>query len=133
MIQQFIKMGYKKILLIDDDEDDQEIFLTAVEELSATVECIAMSDASQALAQLASKDLEPEVIFIDLNMPVMNGQQFLIEIKKKEELRSIPVIIFSTSSHPATIELTKEFGAHDFITKPDNFDRLVTILKPLIG
>ncbi|MDF2438638.1 MAG: response regulator receiver protein [Bacteroidota bacterium] len=125
-------MAYKKILLVDDDEDDQEIFLSAVNEVSENAECLPLSDATEALAKLSAKEIEPDVIFLDLNMPVMNGQQFLVEIKKREELKKIPVIIFSTSSHLATIQLMKDLGAADFITKPDKYDELVKILSSRI-
>ncbi len=126
-------MAYKNILLIDDDEDDQEIFLTAVEQVSKSTHCIALNGASEALNKLEKKELQPDVIFLDLNMPVMSGQQFLMEIKKNQALKEIPVIIFSTSSHQPTIQLTKTLGAFDFITKPGKYDELVKILTPLIG
>ena len=92
-----------------------------------------MDGAVEALEKLSSKEIVPDVIFLDLNMPVMGGQQFLMEIKKDENLKDIPVIIFSTASHPSTIQLMKDIGAHDFITKPDNLKVLVNILKPLLA
>jgi CheY-like chemotaxis protein len=125
-------MNYHKLMLIDDDEDDQEIFLAALQEISDAVTCYSYTSASEALHKLISKEIKPEVIFLDLNMPVMNGQQFLVEIKKVKDLEAIPIIIFSTSSHRGTIELTKALGANEFITKPNNFDDLVNILKPII-
>lgn len=125
-------MSYHNILLIDDDDDDQEIFLTAIEEVDCEVKCTALSDATEALQKLVSKDLTPDLIFLDLNMPVMNGQQFLTEIKKTEGLKTIPVIIISTSTHTPTIKLTKDLGASEFITKPSKFDELVNILTPLL-
>jgi CheY-like chemotaxis protein len=126
-------MLYNHVLLIDDDEDDQEIFLTAMQQVSTSVTCHTSDNASEALNKLNIRQLNPDVIFLDLNMPVMNGQQFLIAIKKISHLKDIPVIIFSTSSHKATIELMKELEAHDFITKPERFDQLITILKPLFS
>lgn len=125
-------MRFKNLLLIDDDEEDQEIFMTATSSISNSIECVAVSDASKALQRLSVKELNPDVIFLDLNMPVMNGQQFLAEIKKRDSLRDIPVIIFSTSSQPSTIQAMKNLGAHDFITKPGLFDELVSILKPIL-
>jgi CheY-like chemotaxis protein len=126
-------MNYRKILLIDDDEDDQEIFMMAVNEVSKKAECVALSDASMALKKLENKEVVPDVIFLDLNMPIMNGQQFLVEIKKRDSLKNIPVIVFSTSFHQATIDLTKELGAKDFITKPNNLPALIKILEPLLN
>ncbi len=124
-------MLYHNILLIDDDEDDQEIFLTAVKKLSNTVKSHSFDNAAEALDKLNAREVSPDVIFLDLNMPVMNGQQFLTEIKKIDDLKHIPIIIVSTSSHAVTIQLMKDLGAHDFITKPERFEQLVTILQPL--
>jgi CheY-like chemotaxis protein len=125
-------MPYNKLLLIDDDEDDQEIFMSATSSISQEIRCVAISDATKALHGLSAQELDPDIIFLDLNMPVMNGQQFLTEIKKREKLKDIPVIIFSTSSQPRTIEAMKRLGAHDFITKPGLFDELVSILTPIL-
>lgn len=121
-------MLYTNVLLIDDDPDDQEIFLSAVEIVSCTILCTTISSAVVALQKLERKDLKPDCIFLDLNMPVMSGQEFLVEIKKREKLKDIPVIIFSTTSHTHTIEATKQLGAHDFITKPDKYDELINLL-----
>ncbi|PBQ33704.1 response regulator [Sphingobacteriaceae bacterium] len=126
-------MSYHNLMLIDDDEDDQDIFLAALSEISSTVKCSTFSAARIALNKLISKESHPQVIFLDLNMPIMNGQQFLVEIKKIEGLKEIPIIIFSTSSHPGTIQLTKELGASDFITKPTSFDDLINVLRPIIN
>jgi CheY-like chemotaxis protein len=125
-------MPYKNILLIDDDEDDREIFHAAMQQLKADIDCTLMNNASQALDMLSSKKIHPDLIFLDLNMPVMNGQQFLMEIKNEDELKHIPVVILSTSSHKSTIELTKELGAIDFFSKPDKFEDLLGILKSVL-
>lgn len=126
-------MHYKNVLLIDDDEDDHEIFLSAIEEINKEVTCVGIADAAKALEQLEAKHLNPEIIFLDLNMPVMSGQEFLIEIKKKSALNHIPVIMFSTSASLPTIMLTRELGAVDFITKPQNYDQLVELLTPYVS
>ncbi len=126
-------MNYNSILLIDDDVDDQEIFVAAVKKINAGLKCNVQSKAITALEKLESKEVKPELIFLDLNMPVMNGQQFLLEIKKRNDLKHIPVIIFTTSNHAATIALTKELGAFDFITKPEKFDTLISILTPFLS
>ncbi|RAW02034.1 response regulator [Pseudochryseolinea flava] len=125
-------MPFRRILLIDDDTEDHEIFKTALDLVSKTAECKTSTNAREALAMLISKQLNPDVIFLDLNMPIMSGQDFLREVKMRSETQHIPVIIISTSSHAATVKLMKEMGAMDFITKPDRFDKLVEILKPII-
>lgn len=91
-------MPFQNVLLIDDDEEDIEIFTAAVKEAAGNVQCVVSQDATEALARLESKTLSPDVIFLDLNMPIMSGQRFLQEIKARSALKEIPVIIFSTSS-----------------------------------
>lgn len=125
-------MRHATILLVDDDEDDQEFFFAALEQLSYPGIFKPVSSAIEALKLLKGGQVIPDLIFLDLNMPIMNGQQFLKEIKNTENVQHIPVIIFSTSSNPQTIQQTKELGAHDFITKPDKFEELVHKLKPMI-
>ncbi|MEL1242747.1 response regulator [Flavobacterium sp. DGU11] len=124
-------MQYRNILLIDDDDDDQEIFLTAMEEVSGLATCTAVSDGATALRKLVAKELHPDVIFLDLNMPLMSGQQFLTEIKKNTDLKNIPVIIFSTSSNPETIKEASRLGAQSFITKPEGYNELINLLGRL--
>lgn len=126
-------MRFKNLLLIDDDEDDQELFIEAAKEVSQDINITVLPDAATALEKLSNKSVAADVIFSDLNMPRMNGQQFLLEIKRRPALKDIPVIIFSTSSHSHTIQLVKDFGAHDFITKPGLFNELVTTLKKILN
>lgn len=126
-------MLYRNILLIDDDEDDHEIFLAALEIVSPSSVCTTLSNAGEALQKLNAKHIVADLIFLDLNMPPINGKELLKKIKNTEETKNIPVIILSTSSHPATIRETKDLGAFTFITKPNKFDDLVIILKSLIN
>jgi CheY-like chemotaxis protein len=125
-------MRFKNLLLIDDDEDDQELFIEAAHEVSADIKVTVLPDAATALEKLSNKSVTADVIFSDLNMPRMTGQQFLLEIKRRPELKDIPVIIFSTSSHSHTMQLVRDFGAHDFITKPGLFNELVATLRRLL-
>lgn len=126
-------MQYQRILLIDDDVEDQEIFTLALSKVSDILDCTAFTSAKEALIQLDARKLKPDVIFLDLNMPIMTGEEFLKEIKTIDHLKSIPVIIFSTSSNTSTMKKTKELGAKEFITKPNRFDALVELLKPIIN
>jgi CheY-like chemotaxis protein len=122
-------MLYHNILLIDDDTEDQEIFLSAMESVSTSVVCTTITDAREALHRLSRKDVTTDLIFLDLNMPAMTGQQFLTAIKQNDTLNHIPVIILSTSANLATIVETKQLGAKDFITKPDTFNDFISILR----
>ncbi len=126
-------MRYRNVLLIDDDEDDQEIFLSALQSVATQVHCQTATGGHEALKKLVDGTVKPDLILLDLNMPRMNGTQFLQELKRADNLQRIPVIIMSTSANPATIEQTRQLGAIDFMTKPDSFAELTSMLQKLLA
>jgi CheY-like chemotaxis protein len=121
-------MRYSRILLIDDDEDDQELFAEAIGQVAASVQCTVLESAQDALRMLESGEIAVDLIFLDLNMPVMSGQQFLAEKNQRAGLRDIPVIVLSTSSNADIIAKTTALGVRKFVTKPNSFTELKTIL-----
>ena len=125
-------MKFTNIVLIDDDEEDHQIFLAALEHISTTVHYHLFTDGRKALQDLRLGNINPEVIFLDLNMPLMSGQEFLSQIKKEKELSQIPIIIFTTSADSSIRELTLKMGAYDFLTKPSDFKDLISLLQTLI-
>ena len=112
---------HKKILLVDDDTDDQLFFVDAIKELIPTVECSIANNGIEAIEYLDKVPPPPALIFLDLNMPFMNGFECLAELKKRNEYKKIPVVIFSTSNHPIDKERTIAMGAKIFLTKPPDF------------
>jgi CheY-like chemotaxis protein len=120
---------FNYVMLIDDDEDDREIFLTVIKENASSVVCNVAENGREALDKLTQEFIKPDLIFLDLNMPRMNGREFLTEIKKFDSLRDIPVIILSTSADKETISETRKLGAQHFISKPDKFSTWETLLK----
>lgn len=125
-------MMYSNILLIDDDSDDHEFFQEALKQISDQLIYNSADNGKKALDLIEEKKVNPDLIFLDWNMPIMNGQQFLEERMRRDILGQTPIIIFSTSSHLSTIELSQKLGAHRFITKPNNFPELVSILSSII-
>lgn len=126
-------MQYNSVMMIDDDDDDQFIFSIAMEEVNNTITLTCRNNASNALHELTTSDSLPDLIFLDLNMPGMNGEQFLSSIKENEHLQKIPVIVFSTSSQQETIDTVKNLGAADFICKPSDINGLVALLQPIFS
>lgn len=123
----------QRILIIDDDEDDREVFLEVVSEINPMVVAVTALNGADGLTKLMSFDTLPSMIFLDLNMPVMKGTEFLLKIKTMERLRDIPVIILSTISDEPAIQEVKALGATDFITKPDKFkDWRTTLTRFLV-
>src|SRR5687767_7458251 len=82
------------IFLIDDDVDEMKIFMDALKEVIGAFKCTYASNGIHALKMLLY--LKPEAIFVDYNMPVMNGLELAEELKKNEELKNIPVYLYST-------------------------------------
>ena len=111
----------KKILLIDDDEDDRELFLEVVSELDPSAVLVTAINGADGFEKLHAYDAPPNVIFLDLNMPIMNGTEFLRKIKAVEKLKNIPVIVLTTSNDERAITEMQALGAGDFVTKPAKF------------
>ncbi len=123
----------KIFFIADDDPDDQELFLEALQLIDNFSDCVTAFNGQEALQKLlhGMKQL-PDFIFLDLNMPGMNGKQCLAEIKKHTALQHIPVIIYSTSSDNKDIEETLQYGAAYYLQKPSRFDDLLVSLKKII-
>lgn len=115
----------KTLMIVDDDSDDREFFCEALNDIDSSAKCLVAINGDEALKILRSEiEHLPDSIFLDLNMPRMDGRTCLAELKKDAKLRNIPVIIFSTSSHQKDIEETHELGAVYFLTKPSDFKKL---------
>lgn len=121
------------ILLVDDDEDDQSIFLTIVEKVRPALHCATAWNGVDALNVLNISDPLPEIIFLDLNMPLMNGHQFLTEISKNLKFRDIPIVVLSTSAHlPNREKALLDLGAWHFFTKPNSLAEWEQQLRPVL-
>lgn len=118
-------MQIRKILLADDDPDDRAIVQDAMELLGA-IDVMVFANNGEQLLDLLKQNFSatscPCLIVLDLNMPKMNGTQTLTALKKDENFKHIPVIIYSTSINPAEKEKCLSLGAHSFITKPVSFN-----------
>lgn len=113
------------VLLIDDDDEDRYFFREALQETDASIVCLEAEDGVEALTILRSEGIPlPDLIFLDLNMPRMDGRQCLIEIKNTEQLRHLPVIICTTSNQPEHKAEMKQLGAAYYMTKPSGPDAL---------
>jgi len=119
-------------LYIDDDSEDTEIFHEAIASVDPQVVFYTASDGFEGFRVLEQITVIPDFIFLDVNMPRMNGKEFLAQIKKKITFRSIPVIMYSTTSQKEEILAYRKLGAYDFIKKPDSFQALQMTLKQII-
>ncbi|MDJ1496306.1 response regulator [Cytophagaceae bacterium DM2B3-1] len=123
----------KRFLIVDDDSDDRELFREALTAVEPEVVLYSAANGQTAIEKLASQAIDqPDIIFLDLNMPVMNGWDCLNQLKSLQEYKNIPVIIHTTSSHTQDKKLAKERGAICLFTKPDDFKRLKAILEIVV-
>jgi CheY-like chemotaxis protein len=117
-------------LLADDDADDKTLFCEALAEIDPSIVCYTASDGKEALAILSEKQIrKPNIIFLDINMPVMDGWQCLGRLKSHSDHRDIPVIMYSTSSYQRDVDLALESGAFCFFTKPSDYRELRAVLR----
>jgi CheY-like chemotaxis protein len=118
--------------MVDDDEDDQMLFKEALKQVSGSVRCDTAINGADALEKLKLIP-PPDMIFLDLNMPVMNGFECLMALKKEQFYQDIPVIIYTTANDTATIEKSRKLGASAFFHKPIDFDLLLSKLRQVVS
>jgi CheY-like chemotaxis protein len=125
---------HRHILIVDDDSDDRELFMEALHEVDESVLCTYATNGQNALKVLKDPAFNrPDYIFLDLNMPLMDGKQCLVQLKKLPVIRKIPVIIFTTSSMIEDELEVQKLGASLFFTKPDFFGELVERVKFILS
>jgi CheY-like chemotaxis protein len=125
-----------RVLLIDDDGDDAEIFSDALKEAGVSYAFDYFDDGLKAIEKLTNGASIPNIIFLDINMPSISGWECLREIKKLAALQHIPIVMYSTSNlHNEGIS-ARDIGAAAFLTKPDNFrelkNKLVNLFNELL-
>lgn len=123
-------------VLIDDDPEDRLIFGLALEELKMDVRYQPFANLDEVFKDLYSdhtKEIIPDFIFLDLNMPVYNGRECLGKLRGLDRYKEVPIIIYSTSSDDRDIRETQILGANHYLTKPFDLDKLVGILSSVIN
>ena len=123
-------------MIVDDDKDDRFFFRSAIRKNNPSYECIEAEDGADALKQLQKAKHLPDFIFLDLNMPKMDGRECLKELKKDKTFKKIPVIIYSTSGYTVDVKVKKELGADFFLTKLSDIyslpEELVNAMKKAV-
>lgn len=117
--------------LIDDDEDDRDFLEMALKEVDPGIRLLFSNNADDALKKLKAGDRVPDIIFLDLNMPRIDGWECLKLLKETDRLKNVPVIIFSTSE-PGKSGL-KNSGYTEFLTKQPKISDLVVKLREIFS
>ena len=122
-----------QVLLADDDEDDRLLFREAFNEIKIKTFVNTVNDGVELMSLLNQKNtILPHILFLDLNMPRKSGMECLLEIKNIENLKNVPIAIYSTSASEEDIEETFVSGANVYIKKPSDFGTLKKVLEHVI-
>ena len=128
-----------RILLIEDDPGDQELTRRALQRDGILAELEVLADGKEALEHLqgqaragaARRPTRPDLILLDLNLPGTPGKELLSRIKQDPELRSIPVVVVSTSARDADVARCYELGCNSYLIKPLEADRYRDALQEI--
>lgn len=120
------------ILYAEDDHDDFESVKEALEQLSPNYQLIQAKNGTEVLSYFEKEDCTvPCLVVLDLNMPVMNGNETLVWLKDKPQYRKIPVMIFTTSSREEDVKLCQKHGC-TFFRKPTLYRDLLHVVQTMI-
>lgn len=117
--------------LIDDDEDEYLLFQQALSELNIDIEIKYINNCAEML-KLLDKGEVPDLLFLDLNMPVISGRECVKKIREKLKDK-LPIIIYSTSKYQPDVDGTHKDGANLYVIKPNSFDGLLKTLKEVFS
>lgn len=121
-------------MLIDDDEDDVLFFMDALQEIDPSLRQITASNGEEALQMLQATGAPvPDYIFLDMNMPLVNGRECLIRIRKVDSFSDVPVIIYSTSTGRTEAATLISLGASYYLTKPFRFSEMIKSIRFILS
>ncbi len=128
----------KRILLAEDNPKDVELTLTALDEHNLANEVVVVNDGAEALDYLYRRgkfamraDNDPAVVLLDLKMPKVNGLEVLRTIKKDDKLKTIPLVILTSSREEKDLVESYKLGVNAYVVKPVNFQQFIEAVKEL--
>jgi len=114
-------MHIKRVMMAEDDEEDVGLFKDVLVDLEVDVNLEVVTNGIELMKKLEEAEVFPDLIFLDLNMPLKNGMLCLQEIKTNQRWKNIKVVILSTSSHQDQIKAAYDKGADFYLTKSANY------------
>lgn len=125
-----------EVLLVEDDPADVDLTREALTDAKLAVNINVVEDGLKALAYLRQrppyeKAVRPDVILLDLNMPRMDGREVLQHVKGDEKLKSIPVVVLTTSDSEIDVAKTYMLGANSYVTKPVGLEQFMKVVRSI--
>jgi len=121
------------VYLVDDDSEDQELFSDALSEVEISTRLTVFNDCEAMLHELQTSRTLPDVIFLDLYMPGMSGEECIQNIRRVKAFDRTPVVIYSTSYHPEQVAHLFDLGANRYLQKPISFQELISSITSAIA
>lgn len=123
----------RTIILTDDDEDDRDIFIAALKSGHSDVRLLTFADGEALRQYMCEKSAElPHLIFLDINMPRMNGFECLSKLREKYSPQQIPVVMYTTSNHQADHDKAAQLGANMYLHKPNNYPAVKELINKVL-
>jgi CheY-like chemotaxis protein len=129
---------FGRILIVEDDPQDVELTMTALEEYNLANEVVVAGDGEEALDYLYSRGKfqgrtsdNPAVLLLDLKLPKVDGLEVLQQIKADEKLRMIPVVVLTSSREERDMVASYKLGVNAYVVKPVDFHEFVNAIKEL--
>lgn len=119
------------LFYVDDDQDDREFFQHAFNRLGQKAMLFRIAD--DLLEAISNTPPLPSIIFLDLNMPNKNGIEVLKQIKLMDNIKELPIVIYSTASDTETVDLCRKLGASLYVRKPSSLPALQQVLRQVIS
>lgn len=124
-----------RILVVEDSPSDVRLLKEAFKEASVSLRMTAVSDGVEAMAYLtrmvSGLEPRPDLMILDLNLPRKSGREVLAEIKNDERLRSLPVLVMTSSNSEDDVAVAYRFGADSFTTKPSGLAEYLPIVRAI--
>ena len=120
----------KIILLVDDDPEEHELFASTLSEYNPDIAVVSAFNGNEALEMV--RNILPSCIFLDINMPHINGLDVLRELKQNDNTCGIPVYMFSTSDGFRSKPVAMKLGAEKYFTKPASIEQLKKMFKEVL-
>jgi CheY-like chemotaxis protein len=121
------------IVIADDDLDDHYFLTQAIKQVNIQYNCTSVYNGLELMDLLLKKGAVPDLIILDLNMPLLDGFGALEQIRANKKLKDIPIYILSTTHFEYDINKSKELGANDFYSKPYHYDKLKDIVDDIFS
>jgi CheY-like chemotaxis protein len=125
-------LSSKPILLIEDDDVDVMTVNRALQDSKVTNQVVSLGNGEEAIEYLRNENsVKPNIILLDLNMPKMDGTEFLRIVKADKELKKIPVVILTTSNSERDVVEAFELGAAGYMVKSVDYEKFVETIRAI--